>query len=1104
VTAVTEPRFALLPADEPAADLEQALLARWREEKLFEQTLAGRENAPSFVFFEGPPTANGRPGIHHVFARTIKDLFCRHRAMKGYRVDRKAGWDTHGLPVEIEVEKQLQREYMAKHNLAELDNPQMMGKQLIESIGVVEFNRRCRESVFTYRAEWELLSERIGYWLDYEHPYVTYTNNYIESVWWSLATLYEKGLLSRGHKILPYCPRCGTTLSSHEVAQGYEDVEDPSVYIALDLGSVGGAVVDDATDMPGRTARRILVWTTTPWTLVSNTALAVHPELTYVELRKTDSKDTRTIIMAEERVKAVLGDDYAMRWTRVGTLMGADLIGARYRRPLDFLEYPEGTNHEIIVGEGFVSADDGSGVVHMSPAFGADDYAAGLRHNLAFLQPVNARGEFPADMPLVGGKFVKAADAELIAELRRRDVLWKAGTLVHSYPHCWRCRTPLLYYARSSWFVRTSTYKDEMLARNSQVNWNPPEVGAGRFGEWLENNIDWAVSRDRYWGTPLPLWVCDQDTEHVDVVGSFANLAERSGSTLGEDFDPHKPFIDSYTWGCSVAGCGGSMTRTPEVIDAWYDSGSMPFAQWHYPFEHRDVTAAQFPGDFIAEGQDQTRGWFYSLLAIATGLGDALPNNARGTAAPYRAVMVNGTLLDAQGKKMSKSRGNIVEPHGVIERHGVDAVRLFLVSSSKVWDERRFDENVIRQGAGRFLRTLKNIYSGMFANYANFGWSPSDADPAPAERPVMDRWILSRLASVERQADSLMMAYDPFAASRAVMDFVDDDLANWYVRQSRARFWAADNVFTDDNNAAFATLHAVLVVVCRLLAPFAPFVTDELHRELTGTSVHLAPYVREVERMSDVALETVMASVRTLATLGRAAREQAKINVRQPLSRMVCVAPAAQEHALRELLPVLAAELNIKQIELATSGDALVTLEAKPNFRALGKKFGKKTPLAAEAVAAFTSDHLRAFELGSELLVSVDGETHGLDAGDLTIVRRASGALVVEEEHGYFAAIDTVLTPELEQEGLAREIISRVQRMRKDAGLAVNDRIKLWVGGDTAVLDAVRTHRNWIAEEVLATAIFIGETEEASQHKLARQSVDLDGTHADLALTRDE
>ncbi len=1088
VADVSQPRFTIVPADQPAAELEQQVLARWREDRLFGQTLAQRAGAPPFVFYEGPPTANGRPGIHHVFARTIKDLFCRHRAMKGYRVERKAGWDTHGLPVEIEVEKRLG----------------LTGKQDIEALGVEKFNALCRESVFTYRAEWELLSERIGYWLDYANPYVTFTPEYIESVWWSLAELHGKGLLSRGHKILPYCPRCGTTLSSHEVAQGYEDVEDPSVYIALDLGQVNGEVVEDAAGLPGRTQRRILVWTTTPWTLVSNAALAVNPTLTYVELRKTDSPDTRTIILAEARAKAVLGDDYILRWTWVRTMTGADLVGARYRRPIDWLAYPEGTNHEIVVGESFVSADDGSGVVHMSPAFGADDYAAGQRHNLAFLQPVTPRGEFPADLPLVGGQPVKAADAALIAELKRRDVLWKAGTLTHSYPHCWRCRTPLLYYARSSWFVRTSTYKREMLARNAQVNWNPSEVGSGRFGEWLENNIDWAVSRDRFWGTPLPLWVCDREPEHVDAVGSYANLAERAGAALPADFDPHKPGIDSFSWTCTAAGCDGHMHRTPEVIDAWYDSGSMPFAQWHYPFENRDRVAGQFPADSIAEGQDQTRGWFYSLLAIATGLGDALPNNEPGTAAPYRAVMVNGIVTDAEGKKMSKSRGNIVEPFGVIERHGVDAVRLFLVSSSKVWEERRFDEAVIRQGAGRFLRTLKNIYSGMFANYANFGWTPSDADPAPADRPVMDRWILSRLATVERHADELLLGYDAFAASRAVMDFVDDDLANWYVRQSRARFWAADNVFTDDNNAAFATLHDVLVVVCRLLAPFAPFATDLLHVELTGTSVHLAPYVREADAPTDAGLEALMDSVRRLATLGRAAREQAKINVRQPLARMVCVAPAVDEEALRQLLPVLAAELNIKSIELATSGDALVTLSAKPNFRALGRKFGKSTPMAAEAVAAFTSAHLRAFEQGAELLVTVDGETHGLGADDLTIVRRASGALIVEEEHGYFAAIDVALTPELEREGLARELISRVQRMRKEAGLAVSDRIRLRIDGDDAVVSAARAYRAWIADEVLATSMTIGDEAQEEGHMLARQSVDLDGIRADLALTKDE
>jgi isoleucyl-tRNA synthetase len=1082
--AEVSPRFATVPADLSADDMERQLLERWRDEQLFAQTLAARRGAQPYVFFEGPPTANGKPGIHHVFARTVKDLFCRHRAMKGYFVDRKAGWDTHGLPVELEVEKRLG----------------MRGKEDIEKIGVAEFNRLCRESVFTYREEWQKLSERMAYWLDYEHPYVTYTPDYIESVWWALATLFRKQLLYRGHKILPYCSRCGTALSDMEVKQGYQDDEDPSVYIALDLGMVGGAVVEDAAGLPGRTARRILVWTTTPWTLVSNAALAVHPDLPYVELVKTGSADTRTIILAEARAGAVLGEDYATRWTQVGVLTGADLVGARYRRPLDWVPYPEGTNHEIVVGESFVSADDGSGVVHMSPAFGADDYAAGQRHNLAFLQPVDERGRFPESMPLVGGTFVKDADAALIEELKRRGVLWKAGTITHSYPHCWRCGTPLLYYARTSWFVRTSSYKDEMMARNAQIDWNPPEVGTGRFGEWLENNVDWAISRDRYWGTPLPIWVCDANGEHVEAVGSFDDLAKRSGEALAADFDPHKPQVDAYAWACSAAGCTGTMRRTPQVVDAWFDSGSMPFAQWHFPFENADQLASHFPADYIAEGLDQTRGWFYSLLAIATGLGDALPWNAAGTPSPYRHVVVNNLVLDAEGKKMSKSRGNIVEPWGVFGRHGVDATRLFLVSSSKVWEPRAFDEAIIRQGAGRFLVTLRNIYSGIFAQYANFGWAPSDADPAPADRPVLDRWILSRLAGVEARVDELMLAYDATAASRAIMELVDDDVANWYVRRSRARFYDVDSA---DNRAAFATLHEVLVVVTRLLAPVAPFLTDWLHRELTGTSVHLAPYVRAAAPARDLALERVMDAVRTLATLGRGAREQAGINVRQPLGRMVCVAPAVPEAALRELLPVLAAELNIKSIDLATSADALVTLEAKPNFRVLGKKFGKKTPLAAEAVARFTSEHLRRFEQGGELVVTVDGETHGLELDDLTIIRRASGPLVVQEQHGVFAAIDPTITPELRLEGVAREVISRVQRMRKEAGLAVSDRIRLWLAGDALVREAADTHRAWIADEVLATTLVVDEPQHGD-NTLVRQTVDLDGIRADLALTRDE
>ena len=1058
-------RYRVLATDRSADGLERELLARWSEDDLFRRIQRESAGRPEFVFFEGPPTANGRPGIHHVFARTIKDLFCRHRAMRGYHVTRKAGWDTHGLPVEIEVEKQLG----------------ISGKQDIERIGVERFNTLCRESVFKYRSDWEKLSERIGYWLDYEHPYVTYTNDYVESVWWALKTLYEKGLLFRAHKILPYCSRCGTALSSHELAQpgAYRDVKDPSVYVALTLA-------DDPN-------RRILVWTTTPWTLVSNAALAVNPELEYVELRRKDG-DARTIIVAAERRAALFGDDWSERWDAVATFRGDALVGKRYHRPLDWVAY-QGGNHEIIVGEDFVTATDGSGVVHMAPAFGADDYAAGQRHGLSFLQPVDLRGRFPELLPVVGGMWVKDADPLIIEELKRRGSLWKSQLYEHPYPHCWRCDTPLLYYARSSWFVRTTEYKDQMIARNDAIDWHPPEVGEGRFGKWLETNVDWTLSRDRFWGTPLPVWVNDENPDEVEVIGSYAELEARVGAPLGESFDPHKPYIDRYTW--PAPSGKGTMRRVPEVIDTWFDSGSMPFAQWHFPFENADVFARHYPADFIAEGVDQTRGWFYSLLAIATGLGDALHAESAPKPQPYRSVVVNDLVLAKDGSKMSKSRGNAVEPWAVLERHGADAVRLFLIASSQVWLPRRFDEDAIRETVGRFLLTFKNVYSGIFATYANFGWAPSDLDPLPADRPLIDRWMLSRLASVEAQADALLERYEATHAVNAVMDFFVNDVSNWYVRLNRARFYDVDG---DDNRAAFATLHEVLAVTCRLLAPFAPFVTDWVHRELTGESVHVAPYVRAEPDRIDASLESAMKDIRELATLGRAAREDAAIKVRQPLARMVAVVPSGNAaEAYDALVPLLASELNVKSVGFATSADSFVTLEAKPNFRTLGKKFGKETPVAAAQIAALPSDALLAFERGEPLTIATPGASRTLDAEDLSIVRRASGDLVVKAEGGYVAAIDPTITPELRREGVARELVNRVQRLRKELEYDVSDRIALMIAGDPAVLDAVRAHGEWIAGEVLATRLDVFPMLDAS-HAIHR--LDLDGLAADVTLTR--
>ncbi len=1082
------PRFRLLPGDRSADDLEQEVLGRWTADGVFAASQAARADAPAWVFYEGPPTANGRPGIHHVFARTIKDLFCRHRTMRGFHVPRKAGWDTHGLPVEIEVEKSLG----------------ISGKADIEQVGVDEFNRRCRESVWTYKGEWEQLSARMGYWLDYADPYVTYETPYVESVWWALKTLHEKGLLYQGHKVLPYCARCGTALSSHEVAQGYEDVEDPSLYLGLDL-------VDPTA--PG-IRRRIIVWTTTPWTLVSNVALAVHPDLTYVELRKSSVTDW-TILLAEARAGAVLGADYTERWERVATFTGRDLVGMRYRRPLDWVAYPAEGQHEVIVGEPFVSAEDGSGVVHMAPAFGADDYAAGQRHGLAFLNPVNARGEFPAELPLVGGRFVKEADAAIIAELERRDQVWKSQRFTHSYPHCWRCGTPLLYYARASWFVRTTAYRDAMLARNGDVHWHPPEVGSGRFGSWLENNIDWAISRDRYWGTPLPVWVNDADPTEIEVIGSAAELAARVGAPLPADFDPHKPHIDRYTW--PAASGTGTMRRVPEVIDTWFDSGSMPFAQWGYPHQagSRDQVARYFPADFIAEGVDQTRGWFYSLLAIATGLGDALPNNGPGVAsrgaadvagaasqaAPYRAVVVNDLVLDANGQKMSKSRGNTVAPAAVMSRHGADAVRLFLVASSQVWVPRRFDESVIRETAGRFLVTLRNVYSGIFAQYANFGWVPSAQDPVVADRPVLDRWVLSRLTAVEAEVDALLERFDATAAARLLMDFVTEDVANWYVRLSRARFYEVEGA---DHRAAFATLHAVLTVTCRLLAPFAPFVADWMHQELTGQSVHLAAFRRTAPTPRDEGLERAMAAARTLATLGRAAREQAGIKVRQPLGALTCVAPGVDPTWHGMIAPLVAAELNVKAVTFADSAAEWVRLEGKPNFPVLGKIVGAAMKATKPVVEGLDQAALRSIAQGGSVTVEVPG--HGplaLDATRVTITARAATALVVEQGEGLSVALDPAITPALRAEGMAREVVSRVQRVRKEAGLAVSDRIRLAIAAPVEVQEALRTHAAWIAGEVLARECIIADALPMSPPWPTTAEVELDGPTARIALTKE-
>jgi isoleucyl-tRNA synthetase len=1035
-----------------ASQLEQDLLERWRAEGLFRQTLDATRDGKPFVFFEGPPTANGRPGIHHVFSRTIKDLVCRYQAMQGRSVTRIAGWDTHGLPVEIEVEKELQ----------------LSGKKAIEEFGVAEFNRRARASVFKYKEDWEALSDRIGYWLDYEHPYVTYHKEYVETVWWLLHRLHERKLLYRGHRVLPYCPRCGTVLSSHELALGYEDVTTNSVYVTFPLADGSG--------------RELLVWTTTPWTLLSNVAVAVHPELEYGEYRVGD----RVLILAVARdALASSSAKGAPAFQELGperTYPGRHLVGLKYTRPIDVVPLPDDRVSGVVVPADFVSAEDGSGLVHMAPAFGADDHAAGREHGLALVRPVAADGTFEGTTwPEIEGRLVTARETnDLIIQRLKADGRWHLTVPhAHSYPHCWRCRSPLIYYARDSWFVRTSVVKERMLEFNGQVDWHPPEVGAGRFGEWLENNVDWALSRDRYWGTPLPVWVCDQDEQHVEVIGSFADLASRQGGELAADFDPHKPQVDEITWRCE---CGGTMRRTPEVIDTWFDSGSMPYAQWHYPFEHREEFERHFPADFICEGVDQTRGWFYSLLAIATAAFDR---------PVYRHVIVNEMVLDAQGQKMSKSRGNIVEPWAVVNEFGADAVRLYLLASSQVWLPKRFDARGIPEVVGGFLNTLRNTYE-FFRRYAG------DAVPeAEGESLRADRWIRSRLAATVEAVRSAWDAYDVTTGTRAIMDFVVDDLSNWYVRTNRARFWAPDR---EPDPAAVATLHVSLVTVARLLAPAAPFGSDWLHRALTGTSVHLAPFPAPAER--DEALERAMDAVRRLATLARAAREAANLRVRQPLARMQVAVPAqVRGDDYDALLGLLASEVNVKQVDVVDADTDLVRLRAKPNFRALGKRFGKRTPEVAAVVAQLPAEALRTLEAGSAAELRLDGETLTIEPDDLTVEREVASDWLVQSAGPYVAALDPALDDGLRAEGLAREMVNRVQRLRKEAGLEYTSRIALYVDGDAAVLDALRPHAATIGEETLARRLDFGAR--APKPDL-EQRVQLDDATLMVGLTRYE
>jgi isoleucyl-tRNA synthetase len=1033
------PGFRPVDTRQSFPELEERVLARWRERDVFRRSLAAREGGEVWSFYEGPPTANGRPGSHHVLARVFKDVYPRYRSMCGYRVPRKAGWDCHGLPVEIEVEKELG----------------ISSKREIEEYGIAEFNRRCRESVFEYVEEWNRLTERIGFWIDLDDPYVTLDDDYIESVWWSLRRLWDGGRLYQGHKVVPYCPRCGTALSSHEVALGYKDVEDPSIYVKLPLLAPTLTEAEEAAEF-------LLIWTTTPWTLPGNVAVAVAPDVTYVRARV----EGEILILAEPLLERVLGDGAEV----VDRLPGRELVGRLYRGPVFELADRDPGGYPVIAGD-FVTTEDGTGIVHIAPAFGEDDYAVAAESGIfdptehgTLYTPVGLDGSFDDRVTGFEGRFVKDPEVTraLIDDLARRGLLFREQVYEHAYPHCWRCGTPLLYYAKSSWYIATSEAREQLLANNREIGWHPEHIREGRFGKWLENNVDWALSRDRYWGTPLPIWHCTAEgCGGVHCIGSVEELRERARGEVPDDL--HRPYIDEVVIDC--AKCGGEMRRVDSVIDTWYDSGAMPFAQFHYPFENEEQFEERFPADFICEAIDQTRGWFYTLLAESTLLFDT---------SSYRNCVCLGLILDPEGRKMSKSTGNVVEPWDVISAHGADAFRWYYLTAQQPWSGYRFSVDTVGESVRQFLLTLWNTYS-FWVLYANAeGLGPRDFHETPEVSDDLDRWALSRLQETVAIVRERMDAFDCTAAGRAIAEYVEE-LSNWYVRLSRRRFW-------DGDRAAFATLRHCLLETVAMLAPFVPFLADEIHLNLAGgeaeelgdrlDSVHLRDFPVADQAIADPELEAAMAAVRRTVELGRAARAQAKVKVRQPLRRAVIVASDAERAAIEARSALVTAELNVKELGFVSEEAELLSYTVRPNYRSLGPRFGKRMPQVAAAVAALDPAHVaRVMSNGGEIGINVDGDEHALGPEELTLALQPLDGYEVEAEAGHAVALQLELDDELRREGLAREIVHAVQNARKVAGFQITDRIELALGGDPELLEAARAHGEYLAGEVLATSV---------------------------------
>ena len=1024
---------------------EKEIIAFWKENDIFEKSVKKNEGGEEFSFFDGPPTANGKPHIGHILTRVMKDIIPRYQTMKGKHVLRKAGWDTHGLPVELEVEKSLG----------------MDGKQDIEKYGIEPFIKKCKESVWKYTDEWRKMSDRVGYWVDMDNPYVTYHDDYIESVWWALKEIHKKGLLYKGHKIVPYCPRCGTALSSHEVAQGYKDVKETSIVARFRV--------------KGRENTYILAWTTTPWTLPSNVALCMNPDETYVEIEA----DGARYIMAEALVP-----NFFETYTLIEKRTGKEYEGTEYE-PL--FSYSVGSFREkafYVVCDTYVTLTDGTGVVHIAPAFGEDDYKVGRRYNLPVVQLVNERGCFDERCPELNGLFAKKADKVILDMLEEKGLLFKKLPFEHSYPFCWRCDTPLLYYARSSWFIEVTKVKEHLIAANRSVNWMPETIKEGRMGNFLENVIDWGLSRDRYWGTPLPVWVCP-DCGAIEVIGSKAELKEKCG--VKGDIELHRPYLDELT--CACPKCGGKMKRTPEVIDCWFDSGSMPFAQYHYPFENKDLFEETFPADFISEAVDQTRGWFYTLLAISTILFDR---------APFKNCIVLGHVNDKDGVKMSKHKGNVVDPWSVLDKQGADAVRWYFYTNSAPWIPSRFGAEAVSEVQRKFQGTLWNTYA-FFTLYAEIDkYDPSKYDLKKCRLSLMDKWVLSKLNTLVRNVDQMLAAYNITDSARAIQDF-SDVLSNWYVRRGRDRYWGSE--MTEDKAAAYTTLYTVLVTLAKVAAPYTPFMAEMMYQNLVPAffpsapqSVHLCDFPAADESFIDPALEKGMADVLDVVALGRAARNSGSVKNRQPLSEML-VASNRPLSIEGELMAVALDELNVKKMTFVTDGASLVRYELKPQLRTLGPKYGKKL----KAITAFLADCdgaevVSAVRTNGSYSVELEGEQVVLLEEDLQIFTQSAAGYATAVGGGVTVALNTQLSEELLDEGTERELVSKIQTMRKEAGFEVTDRIAVYF---TAAGRAEKMlKKGGIAADVLAVSIAEGSAEGFTR------TLDVNGDSVTLTLVK--